>query len=277
MHRPPDRFEAVALDQCTNCIDASAHRSHLGVGVATSLFRDPDIGKQKTHDTLVQMAGLVKLDRRDPDPLHENFLCSRRKGSWHSSAYVRPVTAGSAEADQRVLPKDRGDEPDIIQVSACEIGIVHDHYVIGLQTVSELLQDRLACELKVSNEYRKVEVTMGHQLSFCVENRGTQVERLCNDGRIGRSCDDRVHLVDDGLESISQYRCSNRIDIRPLGLLHIDITPHAFHARTRSSWLGRISPPKLSSFSKLMKYSFRSTWTPLGMCRSSGGSPVQFS
>ena len=141
-----ERIDPVAVGERDDPARAESGGADLGVHVAGQMLGEARVAGDDAECRLVELAGIVELDRRDQQPLHPRVGGVDRQAARHRAADVVVVTEDLAEADQPLAVEDRhrgAEVGDVADATARVVGVVPEEDVARLDVVAEVLEHRL--------------------------------------------------------------------------------------------------------------------------------------
>ena len=244
-----DDGPAVAVDHLLEAALAGAAGGDLGGEVAAALVGRAGVAAEEGDDLLVDLAGADELERRDDEALLEE-LGRAGEGAGGHAADVGVVCAVGDEADEGLAaggvcpsicgtgrPFDRlranvhpslrggedgGDEGDVVEVGAAEVGVVEGDDVAGVEL------EALEGGGDGSGHGAEVDGDVGglrdHVAVWVKEGAGVVLALLDVGGEAGAAKGD-AHLLGDGgeevLEDLEGYGVYGHFSLAP-GALGLD-------------------------------------------------------
>jgi hypothetical protein len=204
-----DRFEhrrgAVVGDEREQPPLAHAGRADHGAQVAHEVVRVADIGGDHAQHVVAQLAGVVELERRDPEPLLPDLSRARVVGAVGRAADV--ALMGTVDRPERDVAADehRHERCQVRQVIVSVVGVIQEIDVAGLHSSLEGIAHRLDRPRDRADVNGHV-LGLRDQTRSRVAERGGEVPARVEDLRVRRAEHRLAHLLHDGLEAMRQDR-----------------------------------------------------------------------
>ena len=166
------------------------HVGHVHVGEA-------GIARQDVENRLVERAGVVQLDRREPDPLLEDGRRRGRHAARDGGADVGQVAEDRPDADELVLVEQRSSDQEVGRVldrAGAEVGVVLDDDVARAQLLAGEVVEQRRAEIPA-------ELADDHP-ALRVRDQRKGVVLLADDRRHRGPEDDRVHFPANALQCV---------------------------------------------------------------------------
>ena len=172
---------------------------------------EPGIARQDVEHRLVQGAGVVQLDRREPDPLFEDRCRRGRHAAGDGGPDVGQIAEDRSDADELILVEQRAGDQQVGRVlnrTGAQIGVVLDDHVARAQLLpGEVVEQGRA---QIPAELADDHPALG------VRDQRKGVVLLANDRRHRGPEDDCVHFPANALQGVLDQVDGDGIDLEIL-------------------------------------------------------------
>ena len=200
----------VARDQLGELLLGDVAGGELGAQVAEHLHRQAHVLLDERHDRLVELAGLVELQRRDAQALGVDLGRVRGVRAGDPAADIGVVADGAGEGEPLALVIERLEDEDVGQVHAAVERVVHDEHVARRHVVAEVAHDRFHRGRHRAEMARQGQA-LRDELAVGVGEAGRVVHVVLEHARIGRAEDGQRHLVGDREDRVLEQLEGDRI------------------------------------------------------------------
>ena len=211
VHRLHDRLAAIVLDQREQTALAHARRADHRPQIAHEVVRVAHVGRDHLQHVVAQLAGVVELERRDPQPLLPDLGRARVVGAVRGAADVRLMGAVDRPEGHLPVHEDRHEGGEVRQVVVAVVRIVQEEDVARPHARAEEVTHGLHRPRDGAHVDRHV-LGLGDEPRLAVADRGGEVTAGVEDLRVRRAQHRLAHLLDDGGEAMRQDRDGDRIE-----------------------------------------------------------------
>ena len=144
-----------------------------------------NVVRQHPHQIAIGLVGLVDLHRTNLNALFKRRHRVGQKATRQSATHIGPVRSGGGKADPFAFKEHRCVNHDVVQMLATGAGVVGENHVPRLKTVFTVDANTVFHRrIQVTHKQRQAPRCLGHQTPLCIQQAGTKVLHLIDDGAV---------------------------------------------------------------------------------------------